>query len=110
MSGQLDVWKLLDDAHNLVVNLHDKIETPFWWLLIDHFVAHLYASIFFSRSLFCGDISSLLVLCSKHTLRRLSIFSNAASCSLSSLSWSGKWHAWKDLFSFICDSLDHFFF
>eukprot|EP00258_Populus_trichocarpa_P010294 XP_002317818.3 GTPase-activating protein gyp7 isoform X1 [Populus trichocarpa] len=29
MSGQLDVWKLLDDAHNLVVNLHDKIETPF---------------------------------------------------------------------------------
>ncbi|XP_020208968.1 GTPase-activating protein gyp7 isoform X2 [Cajanus cajan] len=29
MSGQLDVWKLLDDAHNLVVTLHDKIETPF---------------------------------------------------------------------------------
>ncbi|CAI0452594.1 unnamed protein product, partial [Linum tenue] len=27
MSGQLDVWKLLDDAHNLVVNLHEKIET-----------------------------------------------------------------------------------
>ncbi|XP_027330664.1 GTPase-activating protein gyp7-like isoform X2 [Abrus precatorius] len=27
MSGQLDIWKLLDDAHNLVVNLHDKIET-----------------------------------------------------------------------------------
>ncbi|TKY55961.1 GTPase-activating protein gyp7 [Spatholobus suberectus] len=25
MSGQLDVWKLLDDAHNLVVTLHDKI-------------------------------------------------------------------------------------
>ncbi|KAK3000350.1 hypothetical protein RJ639_022473 [Escallonia herrerae] len=29
MSGHLDVWKLLDDAHNLVVTLHDKIETPF---------------------------------------------------------------------------------
>ncbi|PIN16542.1 Ypt/Rab-specific GTPase-activating protein GYP7 [Handroanthus impetiginosus] len=28
MAGQLDVWKLLDDAHNLVVTLHDKIETP----------------------------------------------------------------------------------
>ncbi|CAL1366463.1 unnamed protein product [Linum trigynum] len=27
MSGQLDVWKLLDDAHNLVVNLHEKIES-----------------------------------------------------------------------------------
>ncbi|XP_062120015.1 rab GTPase-activating protein 22-like isoform X2 [Humulus lupulus] len=27
MSGQLDVWKLLDDAHDLVVTLHDKIET-----------------------------------------------------------------------------------
>ncbi|XP_024178312.1 rab GTPase-activating protein 22 isoform X2 [Rosa chinensis] len=27
MSGQLDIWKLLDDAHDLVVNLHDKIET-----------------------------------------------------------------------------------
>jgi hypothetical protein len=27
MSGQLDVLKLLDDAHNLVVALHDKIET-----------------------------------------------------------------------------------
>ncbi|KAH1094699.1 hypothetical protein AAZX31_14G142600 [Glycine max] len=27
MSGHLDVWKLLDDAHNLVVTLHDKIET-----------------------------------------------------------------------------------
>ncbi|GAV89615.1 RabGAP-TBC domain-containing protein [Cephalotus follicularis] len=27
MAGQLDVWKLLDDAHNLVVTLHDKIET-----------------------------------------------------------------------------------
>ncbi|XP_059640360.1 rab GTPase-activating protein 22-like isoform X1 [Cornus florida] len=26
MSGQLDVWKLLDDAHDLVVTLHDKIE------------------------------------------------------------------------------------
>ncbi|XP_020094492.1 GTPase-activating protein gyp7-like [Ananas comosus] len=26
MAGQLDVWKLLDDAHNLVANLHDKIE------------------------------------------------------------------------------------
>jgi hypothetical protein len=25
MAGQLDVWKLLDDAHDLVVNLHDKI-------------------------------------------------------------------------------------
>ncbi|XVF12879.1 hypothetical protein REPUB_Repub08aG0158000 [Reevesia pubescens] len=25
MSGHLDVWKLLDDAHDLVVNLHDKI-------------------------------------------------------------------------------------
>lgn len=25
MAGQLDVWKLLDDAHELVVNLHDKI-------------------------------------------------------------------------------------
>ena len=29
MSGQLDVWKLLDDAHDLVVTLHDKIETSF---------------------------------------------------------------------------------
>ncbi|XP_061370204.1 rab GTPase-activating protein 22-like isoform X2 [Gastrolobium bilobum] len=27
MLGQLDIWKLLDDAHNLVVTLHDKIET-----------------------------------------------------------------------------------
>lgn len=27
MAGHLDVWKLLDDAHHLVVNLHDKIET-----------------------------------------------------------------------------------
>ena len=27
MSGHLDVLKLLDDAHNLVVTLHDKIET-----------------------------------------------------------------------------------
>ncbi|MQM10939.1 hypothetical protein Taro_043837 [Colocasia esculenta] len=25
MSGQLDVWRLLDDAHDLVVSLHDKI-------------------------------------------------------------------------------------
>ncbi|KAJ4806370.1 Ypt/Rab-GAP domain of gyp1p superfamily protein [Rhynchospora pubera] len=25
MAGQLDVWRLLDDAHNLVMNLHDKI-------------------------------------------------------------------------------------
>uniref|UniRef100_A0A0E0LXN4 Rab-GAP TBC domain-containing protein n=1 Tax=Oryza punctata TaxID=4537 RepID=A0A0E0LXN4_ORYPU len=25
MAGQLDVWRLLDDAHDLVVNLHDKI-------------------------------------------------------------------------------------
>ncbi|KAK8587297.1 hypothetical protein V6N13_086291 [Hibiscus sabdariffa] len=25
MAGQLDVWKLLEDAHDLVVNLHDKI-------------------------------------------------------------------------------------
>ncbi|KAE8662014.1 GTPase-activating protein gyp7-like isoform X2 [Hibiscus syriacus] len=25
MVGHLDVWKLLDDAHDLVVNLHDKI-------------------------------------------------------------------------------------
>ncbi|KAE8699850.1 Ypt/Rab-GAP domain of gyp1p superfamily protein isoform 2 [Hibiscus syriacus] len=25
MAGQLDVWKLLDDAHDLVVNLHNKI-------------------------------------------------------------------------------------
>lgn len=29
MSGQLDIWKLLDDAHYLVVNLHDKIEPSF---------------------------------------------------------------------------------
>ncbi|XP_027333435.1 GTPase-activating protein gyp7-like isoform X2 [Abrus precatorius] len=31
MAGQLDVWKLLDDAHNLVVTLHDKmkIDTSF---------------------------------------------------------------------------------
>lgn len=27
MAGHLDVWKLLDDAHNLVMSLHDKIET-----------------------------------------------------------------------------------
>ena len=26
LTGQLDVWRLLDDAHNLVVTLHDKIE------------------------------------------------------------------------------------
>lgn len=26
MAGYLDVWKLLDDAHDLVVNLHDKID------------------------------------------------------------------------------------
>ncbi|WCJ32454.1 Ypt/Rab-GAP domain of gyp1p superfamily protein [Euphorbia peplus] len=25
MAGQLDVWKLLDDAHHLVISLHDKI-------------------------------------------------------------------------------------
>ncbi|XP_022958286.1 GTPase-activating protein gyp7-like [Cucurbita moschata] len=29
MAGHLDVWKLLDGAHNLVVTLHDKIETSF---------------------------------------------------------------------------------
>ncbi|PPR94026.1 hypothetical protein GOBAR_AA26636 [Gossypium barbadense] len=29
MSGQLDVWKLLNDAHDLVVTLHDKIESTF---------------------------------------------------------------------------------
>ncbi|KAK1373617.1 GTPase-activating protein gyp7-like [Heracleum sosnowskyi] len=29
MAGHLDVWKLLDDAHNLVTSLHDKVETPF---------------------------------------------------------------------------------
>ncbi|KAL4353116.1 hypothetical protein GQ457_06G038460 [Hibiscus cannabinus] len=29
MSGQLDIWKLLNDAHNLVVTLHDKIESTF---------------------------------------------------------------------------------
>ncbi|KAI3457959.1 hypothetical protein Pfo_014622 [Paulownia fortunei] len=28
MAGHLDVWKLLDDAHHLVVTLHEKIETP----------------------------------------------------------------------------------
>uniref|UniRef100_A0A161ZVZ7 Uncharacterized protein n=1 Tax=Daucus carota subsp. sativus TaxID=79200 RepID=A0A161ZVZ7_DAUCS len=28
MAGHLDVWKLLDDAHNLVVTLHNKIENP----------------------------------------------------------------------------------
>ncbi|CAM8996571.1 unnamed protein product [Rhodiola kirilowii] len=27
MTGHLDVWKLLDDAHNLVMALHEKIET-----------------------------------------------------------------------------------
>ncbi|GAA0167766.1 GTPase-activating protein [Lithospermum erythrorhizon] len=27
MAGHLDVWRLLDDAHDLVVTLHDKIET-----------------------------------------------------------------------------------
>ena len=26
LAGHLDVWKLLDDAHDLVVNLHDKIQ------------------------------------------------------------------------------------
>ncbi|XP_042433166.1 rab GTPase-activating protein 22-like isoform X1 [Zingiber officinale] len=26
MAGQLDIWKLLGDAHDLVVSLHDKIE------------------------------------------------------------------------------------
>ncbi|KAJ9174316.1 hypothetical protein P3X46_017353 [Hevea brasiliensis] len=29
MAGQLDIWKLLDDAHELVMTLHDKIETAF---------------------------------------------------------------------------------
>ncbi|KAL1086516.1 hypothetical protein V6Z11_D08G120200 [Gossypium hirsutum] len=29
MTGQLDVWKLLNDAHDLVVTLHDKIESSF---------------------------------------------------------------------------------
>ncbi|XP_065863111.1 rab GTPase-activating protein 22-like [Euphorbia lathyris] len=29
MAGQLNIWKLLDDAHDLVVTLHDKIETTF---------------------------------------------------------------------------------
>ncbi|KAJ8446445.1 hypothetical protein Cgig2_019338 [Carnegiea gigantea] len=29
MAGQLDVWKLLDDAHYLVMRLHDKIDTHF---------------------------------------------------------------------------------
>ncbi|GAB2293931.1 hypothetical protein Dimus_028146 [Dionaea muscipula] len=27
MAGHLDVWKLLDDAHHLVITLHDKIKT-----------------------------------------------------------------------------------
>jgi hypothetical protein len=26
MASQLNVWKLLDDAHDLVVTLHDRIE------------------------------------------------------------------------------------
>ncbi|XWS38032.1 hypothetical protein CRYUN_Cryun19dG0096000 [Craigia yunnanensis] len=29
MAGQLDVWKLLNDAHDLVVTLHDKIKSSF---------------------------------------------------------------------------------
>ncbi|KAE8663263.1 Ypt/Rab-GAP domain of gyp1p superfamily protein isoform 2 [Hibiscus syriacus] len=29
MAGQLDVWKLLNDAYDLVVTLHDKIESSF---------------------------------------------------------------------------------
>ncbi|KAK8583530.1 hypothetical protein V6N13_108882 [Hibiscus sabdariffa] len=29
MAGQLDIWKLLNDAHDLVVTLHDKIESSF---------------------------------------------------------------------------------
>ncbi|XP_031258633.1 GTPase-activating protein gyp7-like isoform X1 [Pistacia vera] len=29
MAGQLDVWKLLDDAHDLVVTLHDKIKSSY---------------------------------------------------------------------------------
>ncbi|XP_002518218.2 rab GTPase-activating protein 22 [Ricinus communis] len=29
MGGQLNVWKLLDDAHDLVVTLHDKVEASF---------------------------------------------------------------------------------
>lgn len=28
MVGKLDVWRLLDDAHDLVVTLHDKIKLP----------------------------------------------------------------------------------
>ncbi|XP_059628977.1 rab GTPase-activating protein 22-like [Cornus florida] len=28
MAGHIDVWKLLDDAHDLVVTLHDKIKAP----------------------------------------------------------------------------------
>lgn len=27
MSGQLDIWKLLDDARDLVITLHDKIKS-----------------------------------------------------------------------------------
>lgn len=29
MAGQLDVWKLLDDAHYLVLTLHGKVDSPF---------------------------------------------------------------------------------
>ncbi|KAL9240562.1 hypothetical protein vseg_014765 [Gypsophila vaccaria] len=29
MAGQLDIWKLLDDAHDLVTTLHDKVDGPF---------------------------------------------------------------------------------
>ncbi|GAB4826130.1 hypothetical protein Ancab_009000 [Ancistrocladus abbreviatus] len=29
MAGHLDVWKLLDDAHDLVITLHDKIKPSF---------------------------------------------------------------------------------
>ncbi|KAH0452282.1 hypothetical protein IEQ34_019581 [Dendrobium chrysotoxum] len=28
VAGKLDVWRLLDDAHDLVVTLHDKIQLP----------------------------------------------------------------------------------
>lgn len=28
MAGKLDVWRLLDDAHDLVVTLHNKIQVP----------------------------------------------------------------------------------
>jgi hypothetical protein len=69
------------------VNLHDKIEAPFRWLHFKHFISDLCPSILLKVFVLqVRGIASLLMLCSKRARRRrLSILSNAASCSLSGL-------------------------